>query len=409
MPEKCHLHTIEEVELLDRLYERIRNGGCAAVVRNLVRVAQNTYEAIKKDPRFRDCKIFLYHARFPRRRRRDIKKAVLRMFDKEGFRNGQRPRKAIIVASPIIEQGLDISFDMMFSDLAPIDLIRQRIGRLLRFLHITYSDGTKLEVPLVPGLEEPHFHLIKPEMVDGLPSFEQHPFYYPSVMWDTWQLLRRKKVIRLVAETDKLIESVYGDAGYSYKMTEREAEYAKKLREQTEAGRRRYQEGAEASMIPAPRRKAGYDSFFDRDIFPNVPAEEHADDDDIAAEDMDVKFWLTRMGIPTVSVICVNQLRSGKFSLDLEGKMPFDPFDVPEGDAHRSIEFQRVLLDNSVNIAHGTCYRFLHSCGPCVQWQEMKLLRHHSFLAFREGWFDEVPGWRMQWTDEYGIRIVRRS
>jgi hypothetical protein len=56
---------------------------------------------------------------------------LLRQFGPAGAET-QRPELHIVVASQVVEQSLDIDFDLLVTDLAPVDLVLQRMGRLHR-------------------------------------------------------------------------------------------------------------------------------------------------------------------------------------------------------------------------------------------------------------------------------------
>lgn len=114
----------ELAELLDR---ELADGGCAVVIRNTVREAQETYEAVKSV--FGREQVTLLHSRFLAAERAARDRRMLELFGKE---SQQRPLRHVVVATQVIEQSLDVDFDLMLTDPAPMDLVLQRIGRLHR-------------------------------------------------------------------------------------------------------------------------------------------------------------------------------------------------------------------------------------------------------------------------------------
>jgi CRISPR-associated endonuclease/helicase Cas3 len=120
-------------DLVAALRESLQHGGAAAVIRNTVVRAQQAYTTLREA--FPDADIRLVHARMLARDRAHRESRLrndlgARAHLDEPVRFGERP--LIVVGTQVLEQSLDVDFDVMLSDLAPVDLLLQRMGRLHR-------------------------------------------------------------------------------------------------------------------------------------------------------------------------------------------------------------------------------------------------------------------------------------
>lgn len=113
--------------LIAQLCDLLSDGGCACVLRDTVSRAQATYEQLKQT--FGNSCVMLVHSRFIAIDRMKNDEELLRLL---GPDSKNRPNKFIVVGTQVIEQSLDIDFDVMITDVAPIDLLLQRMGRLHR-------------------------------------------------------------------------------------------------------------------------------------------------------------------------------------------------------------------------------------------------------------------------------------
>ncbi|GAA5053548.1 CRISPR-associated helicase Cas3' [Nocardia callitridis] len=115
----------------DRLVELLRDalsdGGCALIVRNTVRRVLDTAAELE---RHFPGEVTVAHSRFLSVDRMRKDGELLERFGPPG--RARRPRRQIVVASQVVEQSLDVDFDLLVTDLAPIDLVLQRMGRLHR-------------------------------------------------------------------------------------------------------------------------------------------------------------------------------------------------------------------------------------------------------------------------------------
>ncbi|MGH9894561.1 MAG: CRISPR-associated helicase Cas3', partial [bacterium] len=188
--------------------DHLASGGMGLALVNTVQRAQDLYrlfpegkplerEGQRVGKRLADgTEVFLFHARFPADRRQKREDQVLEIFGEGGNRSGRK----ILIATQVAEQSLDLDFDLMATDLAPIDLVLQRAGRLWR--HARKSRPVSEPILLVAGL------------VGDEPSSFGKPLwwgavYREDVLLRTWSLLRARQNLTLPDEIDTLVQAVY--------------------------------------------------------------------------------------------------------------------------------------------------------------------------------------------------------
>ncbi|MDR7301409.1 CRISPR-associated helicase Cas3' [Haloactinomyces albus] len=110
------------------LRDALSEGGCAAVVRNTVRRVLDTASRLEQEF---PGEVTVAHSRFMAADRMRKDSELLDRFGSPD-RAVRRPERHIVVASQVIEQSLDVDFDLLVTDLAPADLVLQRMGRLHR-------------------------------------------------------------------------------------------------------------------------------------------------------------------------------------------------------------------------------------------------------------------------------------
>jgi CRISPR-associated helicase Cas3 len=128
------------------LRDALAGGGCAVVVRNTVGRVQETADRLVEI--FGADEVTVTHSRFLACDRARLDTDLLRRFGPPGP-GVERPARHVVVASQVVEQSLDVDFDLMVTDLAPVDLVLQRTGRLHRH-----------DRPRPAGLEQPRCVLV---------------------------------------------------------------------------------------------------------------------------------------------------------------------------------------------------------------------------------------------------------
>ncbi len=178
------------------LVRAIAAGGCVCWMTNTVKRAQKIFaELLALAPR--DVELDLLHSQFPLDERQTRE---LELSNRYG-RDKKRPPRAIVVGTQVLEQSLDLDFDVMVSDLAPIDLLLQRAGRLHRHARTRPAahDAPRLYV---------NFEL------DGegkLKRGTDKTIYAEYMMLQTHHVLAGRAQIFLPHDYRALIEAVYAE------------------------------------------------------------------------------------------------------------------------------------------------------------------------------------------------------
>jgi len=137
----------DPVATLELLRELLADGGCAGVICNTVGRAQELFGLVRAE--FGSDAVLL-HSRFiaPDRAAREA-----RLVTQLGP-TGERPHRMVIVGTQVLEQSLDVDFDVMVTDLAPLDLVLQRMGRLHRHARSGRPDALADPILFLRGVED---------------------------------------------------------------------------------------------------------------------------------------------------------------------------------------------------------------------------------------------------------------
>lgn len=189
---------------VDVIVRAAEDGAAVAWIRNTVDDVLDGAELLRQ----RGFAPDVFHARMAMQDRLAIETAVVRRFGKEGGAEERRGR--ILVASQVVEQSLDLDFDAMVSDLAPVDLLLQRAGRLWR--HMLSRPAS------VRPVAGPMLHVVSPDPFGPVDDrwftrlFPRASAVYADhlVLWRTAEILFSGDDVRAPEDMRRMIEHVYG-------------------------------------------------------------------------------------------------------------------------------------------------------------------------------------------------------
>ncbi len=104
------------------------------IVLNTVKEAQQVYEYIKEEDKYHNTPTLLLHSRFKRSDRNEKERQLIGINENEDslYTFNTSNEACIVISTQIVEVSLDISFDVMITECAPLDALIQRFGRINR-------------------------------------------------------------------------------------------------------------------------------------------------------------------------------------------------------------------------------------------------------------------------------------
>jgi len=384
-----HLEWKNEDNFVEDLKLKLANGGCAAIICNTVDKAQTLYAQLKDDDFFKGDasdnlpKLDLLHARFRFKNRDEREKRSLERFGKpdENDESPHRPKMAVLISTQIIEQSLDLDFDLMISEPAPADLLLQRAGRLQRHNRERLPEfENKPTLWIIKPPTDTNGELLTNEK--GLPDFGKSGVVYDKhILLRSWLKLRHEKEIEIPGGIEKLIEDVYNkkrecfDEKYLNVWNESKTVSDKKLAE------KRF------------KAKAVFLTDFDDDDF--YDSFNFQLDEDDPEKHQTLRAQTRDEERPTVAVVLLTQEEAKSVNLNIKPDRETSEFLIK-----REVKISRSGLTQAI-LANPD---FKKSA-----WEKSALLRHHRLIILNEDKQILVGNTTIVLDDEKGVEYKTKG
>lgn len=153
-------------------------------------------------------RLHLFHARFAFGDRQAIEQAVL---DRFGAKARSENRAGhILVATQVVEQSLDLDFDLVITDLAPIDLLIQRAGRLWRHMDRRPAGTRPVPGPRLLVVSPDPEKIAGPDWLGPTLGKAASIYGHADTMWHSAHILFASGKIQIPSDLRAMIEAVYG-------------------------------------------------------------------------------------------------------------------------------------------------------------------------------------------------------
>ena len=356
----------------------LSEGGCAGIIVNTVKRAQSIACMLREDF---GGDVQLLHSRFIAQDRARKEKDLLDKLGPEGNKKGERPSRCIVVGTQIFEQSCDLDFDVLISDICPMDLLIQRIGRLHRHDDNKKNRRPKLYKPqcFIAGINE-----------SGFDSGAER-IYGKYLLMNTRALL--PSLMRLPADIPQLVQKAYHPEGI---------QLPPELQEEYKEAKRKHDLG-----IKDKANKAGAYQ---------ICSPYKGSDDLVGWLDMRIEEdpsgkrgeATVRDTADSLEVFVVQRQRKEYYMLPWLAKFKGQkiPTDTPP-----ERELARAIAECSIQLPRELCWKLDETIRELEKisqqelraWQQTDWLKGELFLILDEQLSTELCGYYLQYDQNYGL------
>jgi CRISPR-associated endonuclease/helicase Cas3 len=331
-----------------------------------------------------DLDLRLLHARLPFVQRLSRERAAETAFGPPG-ESTSRPRTALLIGTQVLEQSLDLDFDLMITEVAPVDLVLQRAGRLHRHDRDREARPEAFRARTL-WLELPE-HADRPEG----PAFGASEYVYDeAILLLSYLALRAREWVTLPTDIEPLVESVYAEGAARAASEAFPSALARRLRaaldtQSSQASGDKYK--ADLKVLPSPAESdpfRAFSCFFD-DEDPEIHEALRA---------------ATRLGEKSLTVVPVIPVTGG-LRLATDPAVIFDP-----DSAELPFATATAIARGALSVGHrGLVHALLHDHPRAFE--RSGVLRHHRLLRLDETGRADVAGTSVLLDPELGLVIGR--
>ncbi|MDF7668684.1 CRISPR-associated helicase Cas3' [Lactobacillus sp. ESL0703] len=356
---------LPDEELVADILDKIKAGGVAGVIVNTVKRAQSLAKLVAQE----DVELMVLHSAFlaPERTKQETKlQDAIGKIDKKS----KRPEKLVVIGTQVLEQSLDIDFDVLYTDIAPIDLILQRAGRLHRH-----------EIARPKGLEQPQLYVMGiNDFGDYGPANES--IYHKYLLMKTDHFLPEQ--ITLPDDISNLVQQVYNPK------TDSEINGIEKAKKEFNLYIEKEEQKASDFQIDDPDPEESIHGWLNYDQLDVDKDEQKA-----SASVRDIQ--------ETIEVILIKHTTKGNFLINGQNLAQVSDYDISE-----QIIRLPTAITQYANEIEAVIKRLEELTNEyCADWQNSVWLKGALALPLDENLTTTLGKWTLQYSEQFGLSYTK--